>query len=40
LPKIYDVPELAFDLDTPEDWQELVTTDLLPSRNLFVSLFV
>ncbi len=26
VPHIYDVPELAFDLDTPEDWQALVSS--------------
>jgi 2-phospho-L-lactate guanylyltransferase len=39
-PKIYNAPELAFDLDTPEDWQELVATDLLPSGNFFASLSI
>jgi 2-phospho-L-lactate guanylyltransferase len=29
LPKIYHAPELAFDLDTPEDWQMLVSSPSL-----------
>jgi 2-phospho-L-lactate guanylyltransferase len=40
LPKIYDAPELAFDLDTPEDWQEFKTLAPLFAENLFVSLYV
>jgi 2-phospho-L-lactate guanylyltransferase len=36
-PKIYNAPELAFDLDIPEDWRDLASTDLLSNRNLFAS---
>jgi 2-phospho-L-lactate guanylyltransferase len=40
LPKIYDVPELAFDLDTPTDWQTFVSSEAWSKWNLFVSQFV
>jgi 2-phospho-L-lactate guanylyltransferase len=40
LPQIYHAPELASDLDTPEDWLALKTLDPLFAENLFVSLYV
>ena len=40
LPQIYDAPELAFDLDTPGDWQTLKILAPLFAENLFVSLYV
>ena len=40
LPKIYDVPELAFDLHTPEDWQVFVSSEASLKWTLFASQFI
>jgi 2-phospho-L-lactate guanylyltransferase len=40
VPEIYRTPELAFDLDTLEDWQELETSKSLLAGNLCASQFV
>jgi 2-phospho-L-lactate guanylyltransferase len=35
--EIFNAPELAFDLDTPEDWQDLLGTELFSGQKLFAS---